>query len=222
MTGEVYISGIYQVGEIGDKLGASTKWAGAEWPKASFKLPRKPKEASAAIQHSASGHKLDHSQYPEAVAVWNEKAFARIRDFAWVSGFLTVKEKVADVLQQFDLGGGELVPVPLYKADRVTPWPEPFYYINYGGPKDTFVPEQSPAARFFATDEENSIDFFEVPFGFKDDGVALNDAALISADIWMERHVYGKLFLNGALVDALHAAKIDVDLRLKKCRIVGG
>ena len=220
MTGEVYISGIYQVGEIGDKLGASTKWKGAEWPEESFKLPRKPKEASAAIQHCASGHKLDYSQYPEAVAIWNEKAFAKIRDFAWVSGFLTVKEKVADVLRQFDLGGGELVPVPLFKADRVTPWPEPFYYINYGGPKDTSVPDESPDAKLHIERQPPKKSTYHVPFGFSDDGVALSTAALNGADIWMERHVYGKLFLSGALVDALHAAQIDVDLRLAKCRVV--
>ena len=223
MTGEVYISGIYQVGEIGDRLGASTKWNGADWPEESFRLPVSPKDAYAATGRSAEGQKLDRSQYPEAVAVWNEKAFEKkASDFLHLSAFLTVNEKVANILRRFDLGGGELVPVPLYKADRVTPWPEPFYYINYGGPKDTFVPEQSPEAEFQYNNPQTGIDLYRTPFRPADDGIALSADALMGADIWFEAKIDRKLFLSGALVDALHTAQIDVDLRLAKCRIVEG
>ena len=222
MAGEVYISGIFQNYELGDKPGVRTKFLGEEWEPAQFEIPPTPKHAQAAYQAHAKGQKIEHAQFPEGMAVWNEKAFAKMKDFLWAGPFLTVKQKVADVLSRFDLGGGELVPVPLLKADLVTSWPEPYYYINYGGPKDTLVPEASRDVRVLATDPGSGEKHYKVPSGFKDGDIALSMEARLGADIWVEKYIYSKLFLSGALVDALLAAKIDVDLRLAKCRIVGG
>lgn len=218
---EVYISGVYQMGELGDKLGVRTKWFGEDWPPASFIHPNRPKHISEAIQLSARGAKLTRDQFPERVAVWDEKAFTKTRDVLWVSGFLTVKEKIAEVLSRFNLGGGELVRVPLFQADLVTPWDEPFYYVNYGGPKDSFLPEDSRSASLQISRQSPHKSTYNV-FSPADDDVALSSAAMSGAEIWIEKYVFSKLFLSGELVDALLAAKIDVDMRLKKCRIVEG
>ena len=222
MVDDVYISGVYQMGsEIGDKLGAKTKWHGADWPVDSFFHPAKPETASAAVQQSARGEPLVQDLYPEGVAVWDEKAFSKARDFLFLSGFLTVSEKVAVVMRRFDLGGGKLVPVPLLKADLETPWPEPFYYINYGGPKDTFLPEQSRSIQLQILREAPKKSTYSV-HSPSDLDVALLDSAREGADIWIEQYVRSKLFLSSSLVDALHAANIDIDVRLAKCRIVEG
>jgi len=223
MTGGAYISGVYQMGgEIGDRLGAKTKWRGGKWPVNSFILPNEPDHVYEAIKKCAHGETLERDQYPKGVGIWDEEAFAKARDFLFLSGFLTVSEKVAEVMRGFDLGeGGELVPVPLVKADLETHWPDPYYYINYGGPKDTFLPEHSKSIQLQIQREtpKKSTYSIHAPADFD---VTLLDRAKEGADIWIEQYVRSKLFLSAALVDALHAAEIDVDLRLAKCRIMGG
>ena len=220
MAGEVYISGVYQNGEIGDKLGAKTKWRGEHWPADSFKHPRKPKWASDAVQKAGRGEKLEDDQFPEAVAVWNEKAFAKAGGFIHLSGFLTVNEKVAAILRQFDLGEGGLVPVPLVKADLETPWPEPYYYINYGGPKDAFLPEESENVEVLLSRKPPDKSVYDIGWSVADEEIALTNGAIKGADIWIDRFVWHRLFLSGQLVDALRVGKFAVELRLKKCRVV--
>lgn len=218
-AGEVYISGIFQNQEIGDRLGLRKKYLGEEWEPARFEIPIPPPHGREARERSNKGYKIRRDQFPEAVAVWDEKAFERVHDFLWAGPFLAVKEKIADVLLRFDLGGGELVPVPLYKADLATPWEEPFYYINYGGPKDTLLPEESRSIFPLIPRQPPSKSTYRV-VGLSDDDIALSSMATEGADIWIEKYVFSKLFLSGALVDALLAAKIDVDLGLAKCQLV--
>lgn len=143
LAGGAYISGIFQNHAIGERQGSREKYKGSEWEAVGWERPLTPPHAREARDRSNSGYKIARDQFPEAVAVWEEEAFAKTGDFLWAGPFLTVNAKVADVLGQFDLGEGELVPVPLFKADLETPWPEPYFYINYGGPKDTLLPEQS-------------------------------------------------------------------------------
>lgn len=222
MTAEVYISGVKQNYELGDKPGLRVKYTGEDWEPARFEVPPTPPHARQARERSSQGYKIARAQFPEGVAVWNEKAFARARDFLFLSGFLTVKQKFADVLNRFDLGGGELVPVPLFKADLTTPWPEPYYYINYGGSKDTLLARGSRNLRLMYENAETGASLYSTHAAFGDADMALSQQAKDGADIGIERRVHSKLFLSGALVDALLAAKINVDLELKTCRIVEG
>ena len=124
-----------------------------------------------------------------------------------MSGFLTVSEKVADVIRRFDLGEGELVPVPLFKADLQTPWPKKYYYINYGGHKDTFLPEISKSIQLQIPREAPKKSTYSV-HAPADLDVALLDIANSGADIWIEQYVRNKLFLSATLVDALLTKKM--------------
>ena len=221
LAGGAYISGIFQNSQIGDKQGLRKKYKGSEWEPVGWQRPLAPPHAREARDRSNSGYKIARDQFPEGVAVWEEEAFAKTGDFLWAGPFLTVNAKVADVLRQFDLGEGELVPVPLFKADLETPWPEPYFYINYGGPKDTFLPEQSRAIEVLIPRDPPQKSTYDV-FSPADGDIALSSAALDGAAIWIERFVWSKLFLGSELVDALVASRINVDLRLAKCRIVEG
>ena len=221
LAGGAYISGIFQNSQIGDKQGLRKKYKGSEWEPVGWQRPLAPPHAREARDRSNSGYKIARDQFPEAVAVWEEEAFAKTGGFLWAGPFLTVNAKVADVLRQFDLGEGELVPVPLFKADLETPWPDPYFYINYGGPKDTFLPEQSRAIDVLVPRDPPQKSTYDV-FSPADGDIALSSAALDGAAIWIERFVWSKLFLGSELVDALVARQINVDLRLAKCRIVEG
>ncbi|MEO9827732.1 MAG: hypothetical protein ABJF50_25345 [Paracoccaceae bacterium] len=171
---------------------------------------------------NAKGRTIRPNQFPESIAVWNEDAFAkRVKDIWWAGPFLTVNQRIADVISQFDLGSGGLVPVPLFKADLETPWPEKHYYINYGGPKDTLVPEESKKVDFWFEIPDTAKKMYQLAPYLEDGDVALSRKALVGPDLWVEKAFKPMLFLNGQVVDALVAAKINVDLDLKQCRIVG-
>ena len=221
MADGVYISGIFQNSELGDKQGLRKKYRGEDWEPPQWEIPLAPPHGREARDASNKGFKIEPERFPEGVAVWNEEAFAKTGDFLWAGPFLTVSEKVAEVMRRFDLGEGGLVPVPLFKADLETPWPEPYYYINYGGPKDTFLPEQSRSTDILIPREPPEKTTYDV-FSPSDGDIALSCKAEQGADIWVEQYVRSKLFLSSALVDALDAANIDVDLRLAKCRLVEG
>jgi len=218
--GEVYISGIYQNYLIGNKLGLRMKWRGREYDPPSFVIPLPTEEGSDAFNRSAKGYRVERDQFPEALAVWNEKDFAKSRDVLFAGPFLTVTEKIADVLSRFDLGDGELVPVPLFQADLVTPWSDSYYYINYSEPKDTVVLNESKNIQLMYEKNGTGERLFRVLFAASDDDIALSRGALQGTDIWIEKCIFSKLFISRALAEALHEAGIDVDLELHSCRIV--
>lgn len=222
LAGGAYISGIFQNSQIGDKQGLRKKYKGSEWEPVGWRRPLAPPHAREARDRSNSGYKIARDQFPEAVAVWEEEAFAKTGDFLWAGPFLTVNAKVADVLRQFDLGEGELMPVPLFKADLDTPWPEPYFYINYGGPKDTFLPEQSRNVQFRLKVPETGQEIYDVPFKIDDGDIALSAAARAGGAVWIEQKIRSRLFISEELVAALLDTGINVDLRLAKCRIVEG
>lgn len=221
MTGEVYISGIFQNQDLGDKQGIRKKYLGENWEPAQHNIPPSPAHAQEAYTRSNQGYTIRPEQFPEGVAVWDEKAFARrVKDIWWAGPFLTVNQKIADVISRFDLGEGGLVPVPLFKADLVTPWPEKHYYINYGGPKNALLPEESNKVDFWIEVPGTGEKKYKLAPYVSDNDVALSSDAFEGADIWIDPALRAKLFLNGAVVEALLAANVNVDLRLMKCRIV--
>lgn len=221
MSGGVYMSGVFHIGELGDKLGIRRKYCGEEWGPAQFKIPLTPPRGGEARDKHGKGLKLDIEEFPEGIAVWNEQAFTKARDVLWAGPFLTVKAKIAEVLSRFNLGDGGLVQVPLFKADLTTPWPDPYYYINFGGPKDTLLPEESRSLHPLIPRQPPSKNTYRV-IAPSDGDIALSSAATLGADIWIEQYVWHELFLSEALVDALRDAQIDVDLHLARCRIVEG
>lgn len=222
MAGGAYISGIFQNHAIGERQGLRTKFFCEPWEPAAWEIPPTPISAQEPYQLSARGFKLARDQFPEAVAVWEEEAFAKTGDFLWAGPFLTVNAKVADVLRRFDLGEGELVPVPLFKADLETPWPEPYFYINYGGPKDTLLPEQSRNVQLRLKVPETGQEIYDVPFKIADGDITLSAAARSGGAVWIEQKIRSRLFMSEELVAALLDTGINVDLRLAKCRIVEG
>ena len=221
MSDEVYISGIFQNSELGDRPGIRKKYLDEDWEPAEFKVPLAPPHGKEARQKSNQGYTIRPDQFPEGVAVWNEQAFAkRAKDIWWAGPFLTVNQKIADVIAQFDLGEGGLVPVPLFKADLKTPWPEKHYYINYGGPKNTLLPDESKKVDFWIEVPGTGERKYKLAPYMEDGDVALARSAREGADIWVDPALRAKLFLSGKLVEALQAADVNVDMRLKKCRIV--
>lgn len=215
--GEVYVVHNWRGGNVGVKTGSRTKYFGHEWNPPQFEVPTPPKEVFEAIHKVNQGIPLDRVELPEAAAIWNEKAFARQGDLTAIGGFYAVRGKLAEVLQQFDLGEGGLIPVPLFKNNLVTPWPEPVWWVNFGATKGSFVPEDSKGIELIGRVQGT----WSFNGSTEDDMIAVSPRALKGSALWVERALLKEIFLSGDLVRVLVEAKIKPKLRFSRVRIAG-
>jgi hypothetical protein len=138
MSGKVWFSSFMSDYRIGNKQGLRTKFRGEEWePPQHMVAAESAKVYAAAMKHS-KGYSLAEDDLPEAVAVFDTKSFRRAGELFVAGRFYAVKKQLADVLENFDLGDGGLIPFEIYENDLVTPIKEQFYYLNFGARKKSF------------------------------------------------------------------------------------
>lgn len=221
MTRRAWVSGVLSNYQIGMKQGLRAKFYGQEWNPAEFVIPRLSEKVSEASKRHYQGEALDRGDFTEAAAVWAEKNFNRTKDLFTAGPFYAVKGKLAEVLKDFNLGKGGLVPFTIFKADLVTPLEGEFFLLNFGGPKNSFLPDESNSERVrtLFVDKQTGQAMWTIS-PRSDDDIALSPAALEGADMWCERTIHRTLFMSDALVRALRAAKVKVDFELNACRIV--
>jgi len=129
-----------------------------------------------------------------------------------------VSERSAEVLRQFDLGGGALYPVDeVLQKDRTTPIAGPFFCWVFGNSKSAFAASESPEARPFAGPNSGR---WKMPFVHKDDQLAVSAAALGGPDVWVDPTLFKSVFVSGRLGDALDGAGLRRAFRLTRCRVV--
>ncbi|MBU2588385.1 MAG: hypothetical protein KJ872_09755 [Alphaproteobacteria bacterium] len=220
MMGEVYVVHNWRGGNVGVKTGSRTKYFNHEWNPPQFEVPTPPNEVFEAIHKVKQGAPLDRAELPEAAAIWNEKAFARQGDLTAIGGFYAVRGRMAEVLLQFDLGEGSLIPVPLFKDDLITPWPEPVWWVNFGANKECFLPEESKGVRFLM-EHRDGYKVWTFNGSTEDDMIAVSPNALTGSVLWIERGLLREIFISGDLMRTLAEAKIKPKLRFSRVRIVG-
>jgi hypothetical protein len=138
-----------------------------------------------------------------------------------------VKPRLADVFSRFDLGEGGLSPITLYQEDLQTPHIGEYWLLHFGARKSTFIAEESNQENFrvrqLTVDRETGLSIWKTSFGLQDGDVAVSSTALEGADLWVEAQVHSKLFLSGALAEALIQSKPrKVNFDLHRCRVVEG
>jgi len=208
--------------QIGLKPGVRAKYFGHDWEAARFDAPLPPEEVFDAIRKVETASPLERHELPEAASVWNEKAFAKKKDLFAVGGFFAVKGKMAEILSGCDLGEGGLVPMPLYKDDLETPWPEPCWFINFGGSKDCFLSAESKNLYLHGPSDRPEEDKFWSFHGSEEhEAIAVAPAALQGADLWIERQLRGQIFMSGKLARAVKAAKVKPTFPLQRVKIAG-
>lgn len=219
-VGSAWMSRVRSNYDLGDKPGTRTKFYGHDWEPAEFVIPPMPKDAFDNMTRSGRGYALRREELPEAAAVWNEKRFARLGDIFWVTGFMVVRGKLAEVLSRFDLGEGGLVPFPFYKADLATPYPGDFFLINFGCIKNSLLPEQCAGARKWVVEKATGLQWWELNDHQPDAEVVLSQAALEGPDLWFEATVYRRLFMSQPLGQAIVDAGLGEVFDMLPCRVV--
>ncbi|MFC3308963.1 hypothetical protein [Blastomonas aquatica] len=104
--GQVWMSSVLDNYDIGMKQGARAKFYGHDWNPASLTIPTEPEEVYQASKRHREGFALQRSELPEAIAVWDEKRFNKVKDIFMAGPFYAVKGRLAETLSQFDLGEG--------------------------------------------------------------------------------------------------------------------
>jgi len=225
MTGTVWLSRVPSNGELGDRPGLRSKLPGVPW-EAPYERHRVPLESEAQIEvrhRYYRGEPLLPEEFPEASAIYDPRCFRRMKQMFFAgAACMVVRERLADVLSQFDLGPIGLIPYTIYEADEVTPHPGPFCLIGLGVQKATFLPEESRNFENYGQHHKTGKYVYGVNSDVGDDDIALTAAALDGPDLWVEAGFRGTLWMSDRLAQALLAADFGFDWMLSRCRIVGG
>lgn len=136
-----------------------------------------------------------------------------------ISGYVLVSDRMADVLNRFDLGRSRLVPLKaIYARDRRTPLPGRYFLFNFGEDKTAFDPEPSRP-------DTNRQVMQGVPIWTlkleeaRDDAVVLNSAAADGPDFWLDPTTPLSFYLSDRLMQALKDAGLAWPWSAKRCRI---
>lgn len=216
------MSGVLGNYDIGMKQGTRTKFYGHDWNPASLDIPVEPDEVYAASRKHAMGHALNRSEFPEALAVFDEKRFAKVKDIFTAGPFYLVKGRLAEILGKYDLGEGGLIPFDIFESDLQTRLAGNFYILNFGARKNTFLPNLSGDVRKFIVDRNTGIQVWDVNSLNPEAEVVVSNGALSGPDIWFDPAVYNKIFMSEKLsLDLIEMGMADL-FKLKECKVLGG
>ncbi|WP_375415421.1 imm11 family protein [uncultured Bradyrhizobium sp.] len=167
-----------------------------------------------------AGVSLDRSCFPEEIfgAPHAEERDYRLPDIFFAGTVWAVSKAAADVLRQFDLGGGGLYPVKVLKKDRQTPVGGEWFCLNFGNRKEAFLLSESVPMR--ETYVRNGEKAWRLKSVLNDGDIAVSQAANDGADIWLEPLFTDAFFMSDGLGTALKKAKADKGFFLHKCRVV--
>jgi len=221
MGDTVWMSKIFQPhGEFGVRQGARVKFFNHDWNPASFNIPVSPPEVLKNHRKHKQGFPLDRLEFPEAIAVFDESRFARRKDIFTSGPFLAVQGKLAEVLTNFDLGDGGLMPFPIYQSDLETPYPGKFWFLNFGCRKDTIQLDQCGDVREFVMNKVTGYMLHHINRFRPNERVVFSSEALNGPDLWFEKSVHEMVFMSDALATAImHIGMADV-FRLHPCEVL--
>jgi len=168
------------------------------------------------------GESLPAERFPEELYAFRSSEFDPVviyKDFPdfFNLGYFVVSGAFADVLRQFDLGGGGVYPTKLFQEDRTTEISGDFYCLNFGNKKEAFLPEHSPRATAARYSRRN----MELPGVIKDDDIAVSRIALEGPDIWIDPILNNSFFMSDRLWQGLVAANVHKPLKAARCKVIG-
>ncbi|MCA1243525.1 hypothetical protein LC092_13820 [Stappia stellulata] len=219
MPGEIWVSTVGSNSRLFDKPGIREKHYGQDWAPPKFEMGTPTEEQAKRFNRHARGEKLRRDEFVEAAYVFDPKRWSRVKDLFAVDGFFCVKGKLAELLKEFDLGEGELVEFPIYEMDKTTRLHGPSYFLNFGSQKDCLLPEES---KKLSPGPKNPTTGFRRWWAIEpeDGDIAVSASALDGADLWVDPKLNSVIFMSGQLHDAIEAARLGIDFRFSRARIV--
>lgn len=185
------------------------------------------KRAISIERRNDAGESLQQVDFPKIVFPGRNKKgpFKRMPNLFKAGGYWVVSSRIADVLRQFDLGGGGLYPVKVFQKDRTTRVDGEYCCVNFGNVKRAVVLDASSESIRPGPDERIGEGryapmYHKLPFVPVDDEVAVSSTALQGSDIWVDPMLFNTFFISDRLRGALKKAKMDGAFRLFRCRVI--
>lgn len=167
-----------------------------------------------------AGESLTAAHFPSEIygAPDAKESDYRLPDIFFAGSFWGISKAAADVLRQFDLGGGGLYPVRVLKKDRKTPVGGEWFCINFGNKKSAFlVAESVPMRQTYVRNGEKA---WRPKAVLNDGDIVVSQIASGGPDVWVDPDVAHSFFLSDAAGSALKKAKAGNGFFLHKCRVV--
>lgn len=207
-----------------NKIGLRHKYYGRPWqePYKDHIIPLDDETTKAAKQRYFEGELLEREDFPECSAVYDQKCWAREKEFSHAGVGYIVDEWVAELLSDFDIGPWGMFDYPVFEADEVTPIPDRWQMLGLGAQKRSFRGDISEheflECLFDGKGEKDSIYIVGAPVG--DDVLAFSSAALEGADLWLEPELPDMFGFSDRLAQALQGAGLGRWFDLQRARIV--
>lgn len=167
------------------------------------------------VKRQKHGEALGEPNFPKKfVARYRDRAMGRQPDFFFAGGFLCVSDRFADVVMKFDLGAGGVYPVHLVQYDGETPVEGRYFGLDIGATKRCVSDAKS---RLLV---QGSSVAPALPHDHRDDDIAVTQAALDGAEIWIDLCLFQCLFFGDRLVTSMKAHSLAARLKLKRCRVL--
>lgn len=165
------------------------------------------------------GENLSAENFPKQLFAQREKTdeartYKNLPDL-FSGGFWVVSERVAEIFQAMDTGGGGVFPTELFQEDGKTPVEGNYYCLNFGNKKTAFALEHSPRARSSPASR-----VMAPPFNMKDDDIAVFASALQGPDIWIDPTLRASFFLSDRLWQAIKSAGAGRAFNAERCRVI--
>lgn len=222
MTDHIWFGGFSPSGF--NKIGLRQKYYGRPWeqPYKNHYVPLDDDTNEAARHRYSKGELLEREDFSECSAVYDQKCWARQKEFSRASVGYLVDKRVAELLSHFDIGPGGMFDYPIFEADEVTPIPNQWQMLGLGAQKRSFRGDISKhqflECLFDGKGKKDSIYMLGAPVG--DDVLAFSSAALEGADLWREPEVMNIFCFSERLAQALQGAGLGHWFDLQRARIV--
>lgn len=92
--------------------------------------------------------------------------------------------------------------------------PGEYFHLNIGAAKNALIPEKSPGVG-----DPYGMGVLLFNASLRDDEIAMTDAALSGADIWVDPNLSSAIFFSDRLWAAMRAAKVHTPFRATRWRI---
>jgi len=204
-----------------NKPGLRHKYPGQPWeaPYPNHITPNLTAEQTALAKQYNAGILVPRAQLAEASAIYNDKYFATQKHVSGGGFTYIVDEPLAEVLSDFDVGPGGLVPYTIYHADEATPIDAKWWMLGLGAQKNTFQGAQSKNVEMLF-DGGASQDSVYMPLYPHNDDLAFSAKVLEGPDLWREKCLLYSFGFSDRLGSALVEAGYGDLFGLRTARVV--
>lgn len=175
-----------------------------------------------------TGERLEPGDFPDPVGTDTHPDRKNTQPpdaFMIRDGYILVSGRLKVLLEQFDLGDIQFVPVTILKKNRKDAYDGSFFFINILEKKTAIVPDQGGKLDVSGRIRPGTTCFYETARGkYVDSGdvaVVVTPAAFEGVDLWTDSQLlYGAVFFSDRLRQACKAEKIG-SLTFQQCWMAG-